>query len=219
MIDVIMPTYLPEQKNFDFFCESVNSLKQQTFKDFNTKVVFNGPNDFRSQVEKLVLDDDRFEFMYIGDKASGAIARNYGIKHSSSKYIAQLDADDLYHEDKLQQQFDFMEENDWCGFLATCVWVMRNGGLVPSTGTDPFQTHAQITTRLPLENIVCHGSVMFRRSHTFGKDIFYNEEKKPGVNNWFEDWDLWLRFVDAGVKFHKLSKSLYYWREGSSVGR
>lgn len=219
MIDVIIPTYLPKQKNFDFFCESVNSLKRPTFKDFNAKVVFNGPNDFRSQVEKLVVYDDRFEFMYIGDKASGAIARNYGIKLSNSHYIVQLDADDLYGEDKLQKQFDFMEENDWCGILAICAWIMRNGSLVPSTGTDPFQTHAQNTARLPVENIVCHGSVMFRRSHTFDKDIFFDEEKKTGVNNWFEDWDLLLRFVDAGVKFHKLSKNLYYWREGSSVER
>jgi len=227
LIDVIVPAFIPTRLNLDYLSESVESLKRQTFKSFGVYILLNGSELFADSVHRLVKDSPSMKLINLGPKASGAIARNAGLRLTSSKYVAQLDADDIYHPEKLEKQLTFLEENEWCGLLATSNEVIkRSGSRQPGIDMRNFQSHSQIESRIQDINPICHGSVMFRRSEVFeAKGLYYNELLKPGCiwpeyeKKMWEDWDLWIRCVRAGVKIHVLLDRLYFWREGSSVDR
>lgn len=222
-IEVIIPAYIPSDIHLNYLIEALESLKSQTYQNFVAKIIVNGGLlDITDKLPK----DDRFHTLIMNGKQSAAKARNYGIKLGNSKYVAQLDADDLYLPTKLQEQFDFMENNPWCSLLGTSTWVLMNNKLEKSCN-DPkvFGTHEQIKSVINNINPISCGTVMFRRCDVFDKNLFYNEEYVPGEywptygKNMNEDWDLWIRCINQDKKIHILPKELYIWREGSSVAR
>lgn len=223
-IDVIIPAYIPSQTNLNYFIQALESLKNQTFTNFTARIMING--GLLDIVDKLPKDD-RFHIVTSYEKQSAAKARNYGIKLGDSKYVAQLDADDLYLPDKLQKQFDFMENNEWCSLLATLILVLNGDKL--RKGCYPHQqvgTHDRIKDCIKYINPICCGSVMFRRADIFDKGLFYNEEYAPDSywpmygRNMNEDWDMWIRCIlNEDKKIYMLPEELYIWREGSSVAR
>lgn len=227
MIDIIMPVYIPTNRHFGYLCLAIDSLKDQTYKDFTVKLMLNGSDNYKSDIQNKVKDDPRFQIIDMGPKTSAAIARNYGIKSGNSKYVAQLDADDAYVHTKLEKQIEFMENNTWCGLLGTSSLVIRYDQYLEASCIDPqkYQTHEQIKSCVRNMNPICCGSVMFRRSEVFDKGLFYNETYKPDTywpeygKNMNEDWDLWIRCIEQDVKVHVLPDKLYFWREGSSVER
>jgi glycosyltransferase involved in cell wall biosynthesis len=222
MIDVIIPAYIPNETHLGYLVEALESLKNQTYKDFTARIVVNGGLDVSDRLPK----DDRFDVVKMEGKQSGAKARNYGIKLGNSKYVAQLDADDLYLPEKLEKQFDFMESYQHYSLVATANLVLRDGVLRKSCN-DPrvYGTHDQIKSVINDINPICCGSVMFRRSDIFDCGFFYNEKYTPG-EYWptyekpmSEDWDLWIRCIKSHKRIYVLPEELYIWREGTSVER
>jgi glycosyltransferase involved in cell wall biosynthesis len=221
-IEVIIPAYIPNDINLTYFIQALESLQNQTLSNFIARIIINGGFDICSKIPK----DDRFDIRVMNGKQSAAKARNYGIRLGDSKYVAQLDADDLYLPDKLQKQFDFMEKNKWCSLLATSMIVYANGRLQKGCySNEEIGTHDQIKSCIRDINPICCGSVMFRRSDIFDQGIFYNQEYLPDSywpeygKNMNEDWDMWIRCVANDKKFHILPEELYIWRQGSSVER
>lgn len=221
-IDVIIPAHIPNDISLTYFIQALESLQNQTLSNFIARIIINGSFDIISKIPK----DNRFDIRVMDGKQSAAKARNYGIKLSDSKYVAQLDADDLYLPDKLQKQFDFMEANNWCSFLGTSVLVLRNGTLQKSCN-DPslYGTYQQIKNCINKINPICCGSVMFRRNDIFDQGLFYDERYAPNTywpmynKNMNEDWDLWIRCIHQNKQVFILPEELYIWREGSSVAR
>lgn len=226
MIDVIIPTYIPSEKYLDFFSKAIESLQAQTYSHFLAHIIYNGPATYEVDIRKLSTDL-RFKVHNIGNKASGAIARNYGIINSSQKYIAQLDIDDMYDKNKLLKQYEFMEINEWCDICCTSSKVMIDDNKFVKSCINPldYDNNDKILNRLNIENIICHGSAMIKRSSIMNKKLLYNEKNKPGTywNDYnsimYEDWDLWQRCAKADLKFHIIPEELYFWRQGSSVER
>jgi glycosyltransferase involved in cell wall biosynthesis len=222
MIDVVIPAYIPNEVHFHYLIEALSSLKEQTYKDFTARIIVNGGLDVSDRLPK----DDRFDVIKMEGKQSGAKARNHGIRLGNSKYVAQLDADDLYLPEKLQKQFEFMENHEDYSLVATSNLVLR-GGVLRKSCNDPraYGTHDQINSVINDVNPICCGSVMFRRSDVFDCGFFYNEKYTPG-EYWptygkpmNEDWDLWIRCIESNKRICVLPEELYIWREGSSVAR
>tara|TARA_B100002019_G_scaffold135269_1_gene116626 strand:- start:22308 stop:22988 length:681 start_codon:yes stop_codon:yes gene_type:complete len=226
MIDVIMPAYLPTKGHHDMLLRAIKSLEKQTYKDFSVIVVLNGCYTEYNTIIESVDSPLRITWLTIDGKASGAIARNFGINHSKAKYIAQLDADDQYHEDKLKIQYEFFKNNSSYDFVGTLAADYYGPDDIRASIFDPgqFQTHMQISRGLLLQNIMCHGSIMFKRS-AFLQLGGYVEKYKPGDvwpeynRRMWEDWDLWKRAIQNGYRFYNIPERLYYWSTNTSVER
>ena len=226
MIDVIIPAYLPTKKHHELLHRSIRSLEKQTYKDFGVIVVLNGCyTDYGSIINSVKTSLD-ITWLTIEGKASGAIARNKGIKHSKKNFIAQLDADDQYHPDKLKQQIEYFRANPKVSFVGTLAsdWHSDKRQTDSCYKVGQFENHMSIARGLLLENLMCHGSIMFKREH-FLLLGGYNESHKPG-DVWpkynrpmWEDWDLWLRALQAGYRFYNIQERLYYWSVNTSVDR
>ena len=225
-VDVIIPAYLPKSDNLLLLNRALKSLEAQTYQDFHTYIVLNGLYDDESVIRKSILYKGNCTVLTLSGKTSGAIARNAGIKASTSPFVAQLDADDQYHPQKLEKQVSFMGRNEDVGILGTLAWdyykdeTTRESCFLPGQ----YETHAQISNALQSENVMCHSSVMFRRSalNLLGG---YVEDRKPGSlwpqygTRMWEDWDMWLRAIQQGIKLYNLPERLYYWSVGTGVER
>jgi len=226
VLDIIVPAYLPTPKHHELLHRALRSLEKQTFKNFGVIIVLNGCyTDYDSVIQSVNSTLD-ITWKTIDGKASGAIARNLGIRSSGKDLIAQLDADDQYHPEKLEKQITFFMNNPKYSFVGTLVsdYFGENDLRDSCFSPGQYQTHTQIARALYRENIMCHGSIMMKR------DAFldlggYNEAYKPG-DIWdgygkpmWEDWDLWKRAILKGYRFYNIPERLYYWSVDTSVER
>ena len=231
-VDVIIPAYLPSQSYLSLLRRALVSLQKQTFHDFKVTLVLNG--SFCSK-DDLIAAIRSYNLLWLFDKitvhdlqkkASGAIARNYGISKSRTKYIAQLDVDDAYMPAKLAKQVDYMNKHENIDFLGTLAMdLMPNGNLMIPKASNTYETHEQIALNIEKSNVMTHASVIFRRSMFERLGVMYNENHKPGLiwpeygRPMWEDWDLWIRLIKDGAVGHNLQENLYVYSLGTSVER
>ena len=227
-VDVIIPAYLPSLHYLQLLRRALSSLEVQTYTDFGISLVLNGSfcsaDEILSSLQSYKYFD-RITLYDMGRKASGAAARNYGIIRSTSKYIAQLDADDMYMPEKLEKQVEYMDTHSECDFLGTCLMVNSRDGQINEEEYDRPEYHKDIAKVIERENAMACGSIIFRNDVFCRFGVLYTEAYKPGMiwpsygRNMHEDWDLWIRLIKAGAKTHNLQEKLYVWSEGTSVAR
>jgi glycosyltransferase involved in cell wall biosynthesis len=105
MVSVIMPVYNVEK----FVERSVRSVLNQTLEDFELVIVDDGGTDRSIDICRSVKDD-RIRIVHQANRGLAG-ARNAGIRTAKGKYIALLDSDDLWHEDKLKLHVAHLESN------------------------------------------------------------------------------------------------------------
>tara|TARA_B100000795_G_C22783906_1_gene433634 strand:- start:753 stop:1499 length:747 start_codon:yes stop_codon:yes gene_type:complete len=108
LISIIMPYY----KKKDFFLTSINSVLNQTFQNFEIIIIYDDTNesDLGHILEKQKLDQ-RIKIIKNDKNLGAGLSRNKGISMSNGDYIAFLDCDDYWHQDKLEKQINFMKKN------------------------------------------------------------------------------------------------------------
>ncbi|MDA9604799.1 glycosyltransferase [Candidatus Pelagibacter sp.] len=108
LVSIIMPYY----KKKDFFLISLNSILNQTFQDFEVIIIYDDTDkaDLSYILEKKRLDK-RIKIIENNKNIGAGLSRNKGIDMATSEYIAFLDCDDYWHQDKLEKQINFMKDN------------------------------------------------------------------------------------------------------------
>ncbi|MDO5718152.1 MAG: glycosyltransferase family 2 protein [Tissierellia bacterium] len=114
LVSIIMPTY---KRDLQYVRRALVSLIDQSYQNIEIIVVDDSPDDYihRDEVKNFVqnIDDDRIIYIQNKENLGGSLARNEGIFRSSGEYITFLDDDDKYKVDKIKNQVEFMEENDY----------------------------------------------------------------------------------------------------------
>ena len=101
LITVVMPNY----NGHRFVEQAIDSVLNQTYPNFELLVVDDCSKDDSLQlVQQKAQSDDRVRVIALEHNAGVANARNVGIKEAKGKFIALLDNDDLWTEDKLERQ-------------------------------------------------------------------------------------------------------------------
>ncbi|WP_175405051.1 glycosyltransferase family 2 protein [Salinimonas lutimaris] len=106
LVSVVMPCY-----NYaSYIAESVASVKAQTETRWELIIVNDGSTDNTEQVLKAYEDDPKITVV---NKANGGVssARNYALQQAQGKYIAFLDADDIWHPEKLARVVGEMQKH------------------------------------------------------------------------------------------------------------
>ena len=103
---------MPYYKKKDFFLTSINSVLNQTFQNFEIIIIYDDTNesDLGHILEKQKLDQ-RIKIIRNDKNLGAGLSRNKGISMSNGDYIAFLDCDDYWHQDKLEKQINFMKKN------------------------------------------------------------------------------------------------------------
>ncbi len=184
----------------------------QTLRDIEILVVDDGSRDGTAAV---ALDhaarDARIRLIQTTNGGVGA-ARNSGIREARGRFIAPLDADDLWHPDKLEEQVACMEAGGEEMGLVYC-WLEKidaTGGVI--TASFPWEIEGRVLRPLILRNFLGNASVpLFRRS-ALDEVGLYLEAGEQGGSQGCEDWDLAIRLAEK-FTFGLVRRSLVGYRQ------
>ncbi len=104
-ISVIIPVYNGENT----IRETIESVLNQTFSDFELIVINDGSQDSTLDILSSIQDPRLQVFSY--PNVGVSVSRNRGLSHAGGEFIAFLDADDLWTPDKLEAQLKTLQQN------------------------------------------------------------------------------------------------------------
>lgn len=108
LVSIIMPSYNTEK----YIAETIQSVIDQTYTNWELIIVDDCSNDNTDEVVSQ-FDDARIKYIKNSVNSGAAVSRNMALKEASGKWIAFLDSDDLWMQDKLEKQLSFMKENNY----------------------------------------------------------------------------------------------------------
>ena len=115
LISIITPTYNCGK----FIGETIESVINQTYENWEMIIVDDCSKDnTKDIVNKYAQNDDRIKYYLLEKNSGAAIARTKAMELANGNYMAFLDSDDLWVEDKLEKQLKFMKENNF-NFVCT----------------------------------------------------------------------------------------------------
>jgi len=199
-VSVVIPAY----NAMTFLPETLASVLNQTFSDFEVLIINDGSQDNVEQWANEVTDE---RVKLISQANQGlAGARNTGILKSRGKYIAFLDADDVWDAAKLEKQVNRFEQNPKLGVVDTHVFFVDEQGnkLFPAGASYPEGSllERQIVTNL----VLCGSSAMVRRE-CFETVGLFNTSLRA-----CEDWEMWAR-IAFNYPFSIIEEPLVYYRQ------
>lgn len=198
-VSVIVPTY----NTIAYLPDAIESILQQTFEDFEILLVNDGSTDSTAEWAKKITDP---RVRYIEQNNQGlSAARNTGLDLAQGRYVAFLDADDVWEPTKLDKQVALLETNPDIGMVHSWVWFMDGEGR--STGRIwKTQAEGMALAHLLQRNDVAVLSALVRRecfARIGGFDIALRS---------LEDWDLWLRLA-VNDSIAVIREPLAYYRQ------
>ncbi len=107
LVSIIVPTFNSEK----FITETIQSVQRQTFNNWEVIIVDDASTDTTVELITKINQTDPRIYLYQLEVNSGTgVARNTALDHAKGRYIAFLDADDLWMPEKLQKQLDFLNQ-------------------------------------------------------------------------------------------------------------
>lgn len=142
--------------------EAIESLCNQSLRDIEIVIVDDGSTDKTPAILAEYKDDERIQILSVG-RIGRAGALNRAWQHSSGRYIAVLDADDLAKPTRLEKQVAYLDEHPAVGVVGTSCQVIYDDGR-PEWILDKPQTDEALRLRLVYDSPFVHSSVMIRRA-------------------------------------------------------
>jgi glycosyltransferase involved in cell wall biosynthesis len=190
---------------------ALSSLRNQTLTDWELVCVDDGSMDSTPVIlANAARQDKRIRIFTTG--GSGLVAAlNHGLAACRGELVARMDGDDISHPRRLELQAAAMTADPTTGLVA-CAFrhfprqQVRMGMRTYEDWQNSLDTHDAIIRDLFVESPFVHPSVMFRKNLVAAVGGY----RETG---WAEDYDLWLRLAAAGVRFARLTRPLFFWRE------
>lgn len=186
----------------------IESVLAQSYQDFEIIIVNDGSTDDTEVKVAPYLDNRKIKYIY-QDNQGQARAKNVGIAHSVGDFIAFLDADDLWHPEKLREQMTCFDDEDVGVVYCRASYLDELSKNVNYEMTSPYlqPRRGRVTPYLIFDNFLQFSSTVVRRDCLVQFGVF-DETMKMGI-----DWDLWLRLSTA-YSFDYVNDRLFSYRMG-----
>ena len=209
-ISVILPFFNADKT----IGRAIKSIASQSFSDFECILIDNNSTDESCKIAEQFTETDK-RFKLISEKRQGVMfASNAGWEVSKGIYIARMDADDWSHPDRLKMQSDFLDYNPNYGAVATQVNHISHseftGGMARFVEwSNAIISYEEILNNQFIELPIVNPTAMWRRE-TAEQNGMYLHGDFP------EDYEMWLRWLNAGVKIKKLNTKLLNWHDSDN---
>jgi len=111
--DIKVGIVLPNYNSAPYLEETINSIINQTFKNWKLIIVDGNSNNETQQILKKYIDYKKIDIIFLKKNKKAGFCRNLAIRSCKADYIAFIDSDDLWEKDKLYKQLDFMIKNKY----------------------------------------------------------------------------------------------------------
>ena len=203
-VSVIMSVYNAD--NYDILVNSVNSILNQSFKDFEFIICDDGSTNKKTRKLLKMIDDLDPRIKVIGyDQNRGlAYSRNQCIKICRGKYIAFQDDDDMSEPNRLKEEVAFLDSHQQYAFVGTIANVFNKDGIWGKYKIPEQPTKKDFLWNSPFLN----PSMMFRASilKKMGGFRVTKETRRA------EDYDLFFRLYAKGYKGYNIQTVLFNYR-------
>lgn len=199
-----MPTY----NNGAFLDTAVNSVLKQTIRDFELIIVDNFSTDNTSKIIRN-FKDKRIKYFKFKNKGIIAASRNLGISKSKGKYLAFIDSDDKWYENKLEVCLNYFKVNS--KFLFHLMDTKKDNKIY-------YNKKIIKNNIFDFKKILLNGNVIATSSVVLKKDLitkFGSFSENENIVT-AEDFELWLRILKSCNTGFFIPKSLGYLREHSN---
>jgi len=197
-ISVIIPYY----KKIKFFEQSLNSVLNQTYKNFEVIVIYDDKNIKDLYKIKLILKKKQKKIkLIINNKNLGAgPSRNKAAKLAVGKYLAFIDSDDLWMPNKLKSQLQFMKERNLKISHTSYLIIDEKKKIIGKRYAKDEQTYFSLINScdIGLSTVLIE------------KKLFLNNQFS--TNKTKEDYATWLK-ISKKIPIYGLNEYLVLWRK------
>lgn len=183
---------LPVSNNQRHCKETIKSILDQDYKNFELLICFNGnTNAYEKNIKRTFSRNKKIKFFNISEN-NIVPALNKLINEAKGQYCARIDADDLSKKNRISSQIEYIRKNK-SDFLSTNCEVVGNKN-------DVLYQHETNFRKSLYTNPIVHPTIMVKTSHL----------KKYGYKRipYAEDYELYLRMWLDGIDFNNLEKNL-----------
>ena len=183
LVDVIIPTF----NRAYILKRAIESVLNQTYKNFLLHIVDDGSTDETSSLLELYKNHPQIKLYYQGNEGVSS-ARNLAALNSQGEWLSFLDSDDEWMPEKLTTQMKYLKENSNCTFLHSEELWIRNGVRV-----NPKQKHQKnndLIFERSLEFCIISPSTVIMKRELFLKHNGFDKNFTV-----CEDYDLWLKIL------------------------
>ncbi|MDR3583408.1 MAG: glycosyltransferase family 2 protein [Candidatus Pacebacteria bacterium] len=198
-VSVIMPVY-NEKENF--LKESIESILNQSFSDFEFLIVNDGSDEKTSAILENYAKSDRRITIINNDSNLGLTkSLNISLKKAQGKFIARMDSDDISLSDRLEKQLPFLQKNNLDLIGANCDIIDENGNILKEKRISPPYNMKKNLLR---GNFFTHAT-LFGQKKVF--DELYDENFKRA-----QDYEFLLRILGKGYSLGYMPDSILKYR-------
>ena len=184
LITVVMTAY----NAAEFISETLDSIRSQSFRDFEILVVDDGSTDGTAAIVREYTDVRYFHQA----NAGCAAGRNTGIRNALGSYVAFVDADDLWAPDKLEKQVACLGSRPEAALVYSDAFAFdSNSRAIFGRVGDRKLFDGDILRPLLLSSFIPSATPVVRKSVFSDVGLFDESDDRRLV----EDWDMWLRIA------------------------
>ena len=203
-ISIVVPVYNASR----FLKETIRSVQAQTYSDWEFLLVDDCSKDNSRQViEEEAKSDLRIRLIALTKNGGAANARNEGIKQAKGRYLAFIDADDLWKPDKLEKELRFMEEKEAAFVFTGYEFADEQGNGMGKIVNVP----ETITYKQALGNTTIFTSTVLIDWDKLDKSL----TMMPDVKS--EDTATWWQILRSGVTGYGLNENLVLYRRSENT--
>lgn len=198
LVSIIIPVYNAER----FLEDTIKTVQNQTYENWELLLV----NDCSKDNSKKIADkylSNKIKWIDMDKNSGAALTRNKGIEKSTGEFLCFLDADDLWDEDKLKKQIEFMRNNK-CEFSFTGYEFADENG--KPIGKKVFVPE-KINYKQALKNTTIWTSTVMLDMTKLTKEDVYMPDVRRG-----QDTATWWKILKKIVYAYGLNEILSYYR-------
>lgn len=206
-VSIIVPVYNAEK----YILETIEHVVAQTYTDWEMLLVVDGCKDRSAQVIREYQEakqEGRLRIIVREENMGAARARNKGLQEATGRYIAYVDADDLWHPEKLSRQLQFLQEKQAAFVFTGYEFADEEGG---GTGK-VVHVPEELSYKDALKNTTIFTSTVLFDTEKIPRQLLEMPEIKS------EDTALWWKVLRNGYTAYGLNENLVlYRRPGRSL--
>ena len=197
LVSIIITYY----RKRDYFYSSLKSALKQTYKQIEIIVVYDDDNrDYLVEIKKIIKKTNKVKILINSKNIGAGASRNKAARIARGKYLAFLDADDLWKSNKLKSQLEFMKKKN-IKISHTSYYIIDENNL---------KIGSQIAKNRQTYNDLLDSCDIGLSSLIIEKNLFL--KNKFTLNKTKEDYASWLK-ISKKMPIYGLNKHLLLWRK------
>lgn len=206
---VILPIYNGEA----YLKQAIDSVLNQTFKDFELLLLNDGSTDSSEEIIDGYVKKDKRCKKFSWQNQGLIKTLNTGIEKAQGEIIFRMDADDICHPERFEKQFQYLELHPDCVVLGSRVLLIDEEGMPIKVFSVPSE-HEDIDR----ENFIGGGAAIVHPSVALRKEALINLRGYRDKYTHAEDIDLFLRLAEHGAIKNLSDILLEYRQHAGSIG-